>query len=1228
MLLFIHHEVKSAYKSLLNRTLLGCIIAFVLFTLWGLRYEAYKEDTLLKHFQSELDAHFMYSVQELSKGADQLMAEHPAFPDQSLVKLKHADFALYRNEQWVYYSAPVRLPAADVLIKWANCDSAHVFQQGSATYAAVVRSNDSLMAVAWIPLKITYPIRNAYISNYIYTGDDDVWPSALMQLQAYQQNLLLAGDVIIGLSYSGLNKSMLTLPGRHRSIPWIILSSILLLVCIAKVIYSQKWSKWVSAAGMIAILVSIRGIMLITDFPGMWIYTEVFSPRLLAINEWNASLGDLFLNVLTLMFICFLLIRQFPRKIIKHFALSPYLMFWGTVSASGAFFFQTFQLMSDHSQIHPRPEEVLTLSLPEVLFFATSACTIGIAWMLIFSAGLRSFKQTQLKGMVIAFVLTAITGAFLITPANPVMWFSFLGFALLAWLQGRNSKHRGVLQLNFFELIFILLAAAWVTEVAVSVSYKDKQQLMLIRLASRFSESRDPVTEYLFATTVKRIQSDTELFRKQGRNRSLSNILLEDYIKPEFKAYVPRLYLYNQQGLRLDDEVSLKPMIHPFRTDPKLEDIADNTRALNLYVLPFHEDELIDKIYTGRFSFFLPLYGQITAILELIPRTADASNIYPRLLLDADVPARALPEGYDYAVYRNNLLIRSAGTYPFPLQWAIQDTLNDWMPKVEDRFVRLLRKDGPDKMVILQTPYRDIISRLVSASVLFFFFALLLFLINIPRFITALHRFKILLRNLMYAQKLRILLVGFSVVPFLGIVFLFRPFIQQSFIADSRELIQKDLQLVSNAISDELRIWLLYDDEVDRDELQNILVRARNQYGMDMNLYAMDGELLATTQPRVFEMGLLSSLIPFSAWYEMRSQFAPFVVQDESVGNMRFLSGYQQIQGADQRSIALLNIPYLSQQEVIDARFQNFMSTLVQLYLIVLLLLGGLSVVFSRILTQPLTFLRQRMDQTRMGMTHEPIPVKSGDEIGAIIKSYNRMLVQLKESEGKLAKTQRESAWKEMAKQVAHEIKNPLTPMKLSIQHLIRAWQDKDERLPDVFHKVTHALLTQIDTLSSIAGAFSSFATLPKPSLQPLDLREILQDVHVLYQQGTSVDVTIEMPDHPVWVLADKDQLSRVFQNLVKNSLQSIEHDDAYVKLRLTVSAISAKVDVIDNGKGIPDAIHDQIFQPNFSTKNSGMGLGLAMVKRMLESIQADIYFESQEGQGTVFHVDIPLLIT
>jgi nitrogen fixation/metabolism regulation signal transduction histidine kinase len=374
-------------------------------------------------------------------------------------------------------------------------------------------------------------------------------------------------------------------------------------------------------------------------------------------------------------------------------------------------------------------------------------------------------------------------------------------------------------------------------------------------------------------------------------------------------------------------------------------------------------------------------------------------------------------------------------------------------------------------------------------------------------------------------------------------------------------------------------------------------------------------------------MGLASTRMPYNAFVELARHSAPRAIQEEKTGSLTYWSAYHQISGPDQVPVAWLNIPYLSQQEVLDTRIRNFVSTLIQLYLLVLLVLGFLSLTFSRLLTQPLILLRLRMEKIRVGGTYEPIRYNSGDEIGDIIRSYNQMLVRLRESEESLAKTQRESAWKEMARQVAHEIKNPLTPMKLNIQHLIRAWNNRDENWDNLFSRVTKSLLSQIESLSEIAGAFSSFASMPKPTLRRIDLGEIIQNTVALYEQVTEAEMTVDLPNQAIPILADEDQLSRALQNLVKNALQSIENSPGFVKIIVLPQDSTVEVRVQDSGSGIPEEIQSKVFQPNFSTKTSGMGLGLAMVKRTVESVGGSIRFETQEGIGTTFILEFPLAL-
>lgn len=1210
------------------------ILISLLMILWELRLERNTQESVIRYFHTELNAQFQTRIQEIRAESENYLKD----PSYTLNTGEDSYlFRVYRNDSLLYYNQGSAFPPLSKIKSWMKNPEVYVYQHGNATYAVLSVGADSLVGLALLPLKIVYPIRNQYLKSYVFMGDAERWPWEEMGIQPVrlQVETDAATGAIIQLSYPFNSAHQILSPARKRALPWILVFVLSLFFFAGKILFRYYRPAWKPAIVAICFLFLFRFILLLTGFPGNWVNIDLFSPRILAINEWNPSPADVFLNIFTLVFSAGLLLQVLPyRKWTPGSTMAGFLLLLCGLPA-GMFYFRLFEEMAGNSQIQLNPENFFSFQLTEWVFYATSVLALCFTWMLFYSIGswyriLPEHKNSRLIFPIfgLAFLLM---GLLFITPDQPFLWVSYCGLVFLSYLQGYQSGYRGRIRLGFLDWVFILLAMAWVTEASSAVSYRAKQDLRLIRMSSRFSESRDPVAEYLFDVTVSRIQTDKELFRKPGRpgevNRSLSRILLDDYILPEFKGYAPRLFLYNQYGLRMDESMEFTSLINPFRPDPRQEVQGFKQPGKNLYLVPYDADELIEKVYVGRFDFFLPLYGKIIAVLELIPKSGSSTQIYPRLLLDEDIPLQSLPEGFSFAVYLNKRLIRKAGPDEFPFKWNRLDTTFSIMPFAEQGEIRLIKKMSQDKILVLQTHSRSLVDRLISTSVLFFYFAFLMIGIRLPFALSELSRIRMRLRNLLFVQKIRLLLIGFSLIPFLGILFVFRPYIQLSFEADMQDKIQNELSQITDAITEESRVWLRDPGERSGEELRDILVRARELYGTDMNLFSAEGELIATTQPRVFELGLASRHIPYAAFTDLKNFYAIRTLQEEKIGDLRYWSAYQQISGADKAPLAYLNIPYLAQQEVLDARIRNFVSTLIQLYLIVLVILGVLSVAFSRFLTRPLTLLKARMDKIKLGQEYESIQVESGDEIGAIIKSYNRMLIQLKESEEMLKRTQRESAWKEMARQVAHEIKNPLTPMKLSIQHLIRAWNNQDPTLPDIFGRVSKSLLIQIDSLSNIATAFSSFASLPRPNIEVLNLTEILEDAVLLYQNAEEAEVILDPVQEEIKILADKDQLSRVFQNLIKNALQSIIHMPGEVRLRVETEPEIVRIYISDTGSGIPPEIQDKVFQPNFSTKNSGMGLGLAMVKRMLESISGRIRFETVPEKGTVFIVEIPLAL-
>jgi nitrogen fixation/metabolism regulation signal transduction histidine kinase len=346
-------------------------------------------------------------------------------------------------------------------------------------------------------------------------------------------------------------------------------------------------------------------------------------------------------------------------------------------------------------------------------------------------------------------------------------------------------------------------------------------------------------------------------------------------------------------------------------------------------------------------------------------------------------------------------------------------------------------------------------------------------------------------------------------------------------------------------------------------------------------------------------------------------------VIQESIGKLSYFSGYRPILGATGAPVGFVNIPYLARQDQLEEQVINFLAYLANIYLLVFLLINVVAVIVSGTITQPLSMIQQRLSATMLGNTNEPIVYEARDEIGAIVSAYNQMVRQLSASEDQIKQNQRELAWRQMARQVAHEIKNPLTPMRLSIQHLSRAWAEQTPRLEKMFPGTMKTLLSQIDQLVRIANSFSEFAKMPDPVKSRFQLNDVLTEVIDLYAQSEEAIWLIDIPQDPFWVYADPDQLSRCFNNIIKNALQAME-ESGIIHISMRILGDRARVEIKDNGKGMSEEVQERIFEPSFSTKSSGMGLGLAIVKRIVESSNGTISFTSRLGEGTTFYVEIP----
>ena len=324
-----------------------------------------------------------------------------------------------------------------------------------------------------------------------------------------------------------------------------------------------------------------------------------------------------------------------------------------------------------------------------------------------------------------------------------------------------------------------------------------------------------------------------------------------------------------------------------------------------------------------------------------------------------------------------------------------------------------------------------------------------------------------------------------------------------------------------------------------------------------------------------------------------------------------------------------LCLPYLTNEQEYQEKVGVFVNALINVYTLVFVAIGFFAVFLANKITNPLTLIQRILSETKIGQKNEPIVWNHRDEIGNLISEYNNMIRALEDSADKLARSERENAWREMAKQIAHEIKNPLTPLKLGVQLLEKSWKEKDPNFNKKFEKFSKSFIEQIESLSLIASEFSNFAKMPDTVLRLVNLREVIERSVEVYSQleNISISFTDNTRMEELSVKGDRDQLLRSFNNLIKNSVEAIP-EGRHGEVRIITERVydHVRVTIIDNGNGIPESVQERIFMPNFTTKSSGTGLGLAFVKQAIENMGGSIQYETEIEKGTTFILNIPLI--
>lgn len=396
-------------------------------------------------------------------------------------------------------------------------------------------------------------------------------------------------------------------------------------------------------------------------------------------------------------------------------------------------------------------------------------------------------------------------------------------------------------------------------------------------------------------------------------------------------------------------------------------------------------------------------------------------------------------------------------------------------------------------------------------------------------------------------------------------------------------------------------------------------------HNLEINIYSLDGKLLKSSKAS-FSIDSVSPPIEKYILKLVQSSIEKRYVNITNVDGVKNRSSYSLIKDEKFKPLGILNLPYVEDDGFYEKELQNFLIRLSQVYGFMLVIAFALAYFLSTYITQSLKTISDKLSETSLNQKNEKIFIRANSkEINLLIRAYNSMVDKLERSAVKLAQSEREEAWREMAKQVAHEIKNPLTPMRLTVQSFERKFDANDPDLKQKLKDYSETLIQQIDTMSSVASAFSQFASMPAQQNETLDVVEVVELALDIFNED---DVTFESEEQTIISKMDRTQLIRIITNLVKNAIQSIPENQIEKIVSVSVKKIEDRVliSVTDNGTGIEQENIPRIFEPKFTTKSSGMGLGLGIIKNIIENYKGTITFDTQLGKGTVFTVSLPII--
>lgn len=868
--------------------------------------------------------------------------------------------------------------------------------------------------------------------------------------------------------------------------------------------------------------------------------------------------------------------------------------------------------------------------------------TLSLSFFFLSQVILQLISPLIRRSKYLIYVLIAIIGLVALTLIRSYSFVELNIYVLLwllayVWFMRQHIIAGSQFGLAISEVLVWLFIFSFSISAIIVIENQRIELARRMRTADRLSTQADPASEALLSIALTYFDNDFlydsfNRFLDETSNHDLKDSLINKNFTPYLAKYDTWIYTfdssdYHRPLFNNEEPVSYDSLDIIFR----IEGRATTVPNLRYFSKSFDKFSYLYKKAVkdsndNTIGYFFVLSK---------PKRYKSDALIPQLLRPKQDLFSEYSTNSSFAVYRDGRLIDYYNEGQFPTKLSPAQ-----IPRLE---YEQRRQNGNDELWYKNNDRVVVIARkdnyIIEGMTLFaYLFSTFLILLAVFRVFSVLIQtrlrwhllkqvFQVNLRSQIHGTFIFITLISFIVI---GVATIF--FFINRYKRNNIERLSKAIQIMNNQVQTEVKRGQVFDDLVKfyethtNDDLDNMVHRVAEIHGTDINFYDLEGNIVVSSNQIVYSKGILSKKMNPQAYYNLNNKNLIQYINEEQMGSVSYQSIYSPVRDGDGNAYAYLNIPSFDSQLELKREISNFLVTIINLNAFIFLIAGAIALFITNRITSSFTLISNKMRAINLGKTNEEIPWHRNDEIGGLVTEYNKMLNKLEGSAAQLAKSEREGAWREMARQVAHEIKNPLTPMKLSIQYLQKAIDNNSPNVKEMTSGVAKTLVEQIDHLSKIAADFSQFANIGNPRSEVFDVHEMLHSLASLYMATENLEFEWHPVPQRVILFADKTQLNRLFTNLLQNAVEASdtkEHKKIVMSEELQDGFIIIKI--ADNGDGIPLQVQEKIFTPNFTTKTSGTGLGLAMSRNIIEQAKGELWFETKEHEGSVFFVKIPL---